>query len=588
MSKLSQRLELVSFVWKLLLRVGKWEILVIVLAPIPMAIVTALQVSAGKHITDEWSRIGAPNGAVMMWVFIIVASWAIRNFCNIGRTSQEEKLSIKFEEASEAICLNKLARLPLASLENAEVRGLIFLYQRKSHTMLNALRMGSDFLAQIGDLVGLAWLVWYMPWQVSLVLLVVFTIRFVYSTTLSSNILRLNQMEKREQRRAQYFARSLADIQKLSTMKTFRLEQPFIQKWKSYVGEVVNENIKESWHFQKGRFVLQSIDIAGFAIALYLLVSLQVPLSIYVIFMTNFTLITMTLGMAGRVFRILKRDVSYFPDFKRLLELPEEPVGGKHVTRKPLQITFDHVSFAYPGADKPVLNDVSFTFNEGDHLAIVGLNGAGKSTLLSLLKRVYEPTSGAILINGKPLQSIDLDEWRKALSFMAQSTPAFDDILSEQIHYGQYDRPLNKSRLEEATQVSGLDLIADELPKGLQSHAGRAFAMPEDNALELSGGQNQIVAITRALYRDARFYIFDEPTSAVDAEKEERFFEKLPDMLQGRGLIFVSHRFSTLRRAQRILVLDQGHIIEDGSHEELIAKQGRYAELFTLQAKSYQ
>lgn len=570
------------------MRVGKWDIMVILLAPIPMGIAAAVQVSAGKYIVDEWTRAGVPTDTVQFWAIVTILSWFIRDLFNVWRQRREEQLTIKFEEANEEMCLEKLAKLPLASLEDPEVRGLIFLYQRKSSMMLFALSRGANMLPQIGEIVGLAWIARFLPWQISLTFIAVFLVRFFYSITLVPNVVRLNKMEKREQRRSQYFARALADIKKLATIKTFRLEHPFVQKWKEYVTPVREENIKESKKYNNGRILLQFIDAIGLSLGFWLLIREQVQVSIYVIFIGNYIRMSMTIGTIGNLYRNLKRDVGYFPDFKKLLELPEELIGGKHVSRKPLEITFDHVSFTYPDADKPVLNDVSFTFKEGDHIAIVGLNGAGKSTLLSLLKRVYEPTSGSILINGKPLQDIDLDEWRKTLSFMAQSTPDFDDRIDEQIHYGQYDRPLNKARLEEAIQVSGLDLIADELPKGLQTHAGRAFAMPEDKAIELSGGQNQIVAITRALYRDARFYIFDEPTSAVDAEKEERFFEKLPDMLTGRGLIFVSHRFSTLRRAQRILVLDQGRIIEDGSHEQLIAKQGRYAELFTLQAKSYQ
>ena len=125
-------------------------------------------------------------------------------------------------------------------------------------------------------------------------------------------------------------------------------------------------------------------------------------------------------------------------------------------------------------------------------------------------------------------------------------------------------------------------------PRGMETHAGKQYAMPEDEPIELSGGQQQIVAIARTLYRHSRISIFDEPTSAVDAEKEERFFEALPEAFQSKAVIYVSHRFSTLRRAGRILVMDQGKIIEDGSHEELMTKRGRYAELFTLQAKMYQ
>jgi ATP-binding cassette subfamily B protein len=142
--------------------------------------------------------------------------------------------------------------------------------------------------------------------------------------------------------------------------------------------------------------------------------------------------------------------------------------------------------------------------------------------------------------------------------------------------------------MEAAVAVRGLGEVVSSLPRGLDTVVGRRYSLPEDEAIELSGGQKQIVTIARTVYRRARVYVFDEPTSAVDAEKEESFFAALPKTLEGKTLLFVSHRFSTLRRAKRILVIDAGRLIEDGSHEELLVKQGRYAELFTLQAKMYQ
>jgi ABC-type multidrug transport system fused ATPase/permease subunit len=171
---------------------------------------------------------------------------------------------------------------------------------------------------------------------------------------------------------------------------------------------------------------------------------------------------------------------------------------------------------------------------------------------------------------------------------MGQDAPYYSDTATEQIWYGDREEKLDKQHLDESIEASGFDEIVTELPRGLQTYVGKHYAMPEDQAIELSGGQNQILTIARTLYRDARIYVFDEPTSAVDAEKEESFFSRLPETLAGKAIIFVSHRFSTLRRAKRILVLEEGRLIEDGTHEELLELKGRYAELFTLQAKNYQ
>ena len=240
------------------------------------------------------------------------------------------------------------------------------------------------------------------------------------------------------------------------------------------------------------------------------------------------------------------------------------------------------------GSEEDVLRGVSFSFREGERIAIIGLNGAGKTTLLKLLMGVFHPTKGRIMINGVDLATIKPSAWRRALSVLSQEVPRFDDVLIDQIRYGDASSPLDEDRLKEAIQSSGLREVLSDFPKGLETHAGKQYAMPEDKAIELSGGQNQIIGIARALYRHARIYIFDEPTSSVDAQKEEHFFTTLPDVLSGKAILFVSHRFSTLRQAEHIIVIDQGRVIEEGSHEELMFKKGRYAELFTLQAKAYQ
>lgn len=286
--------------------------------------------------------------------------------------------------------------------------------------------------------------------------------------------------------------------------------------------------------------------------------------------------------------RLLQRESAFIVIFKNFFSIPSIKDSGVKPSAQPLRICFEDVWFHYPASEQNVLRGVNLDFSEGDHIALIGLNGAGKSTLLKLLMGVYEPTKGRITVNGVDLAKIRPSAWRKTLAVLQQDPPRFDDTLHNQIVYGDFKEKLSQKRLARALKTSGFGPMAEEMPDGLATHAGKQFAMPEDNAIELSGGQNQILAIARTLYRDARIYIFDEPTSAVDAEKEERFFEALPKAFQGKAIIFVSHRFSTLRRAKRILVMDGGRIIEDGSHEELMYKKGRYAELFTLQAKMYQ
>jgi ATP-binding cassette subfamily B protein len=294
------------------------------------------------------------------------------------------------------------------------------------------------------------------------------------------------------------------------------------------------------------------------------------------------------IGIALSQYRMIQRDAAFLVIVRDFLSLQPEQDIGVPVPSHPLVIEFKNVHFSYPGSSEKVLRGINCVFREGDRLALVGLNGAGKSTLLKLLMGIFQPTKGRILVNGVNLSKIKPSAWRRALSVMSQDVPRFDDTLRRQILYGDYAKDVDESRLDRSVDASGLRSVLPDFKNGIETHAGKQYAMVEDKAVELSGGQNQIIGIARALYRDARMYIFDEPTSAVDPEKEENFFHSLPDVLEGKGIIFVSHRFSTLRQAEHVIVIDAGRVIEEGSHETLMQKKGRYAELFTLQAKAYQ
>lgn len=346
------------------------------------------------------------------------------------------------------------------------------------------------------------------------------------------------------------------------------------------------------WTFSATWGMVEAIYILCFAFALFVLIERvgtgALTMGSFVVFISTFPLLWGRIGNAMNHFRLLRRDASFIVLIRDFFSLQPEVDEGQELSKKSLHVEFKNVWFRYPGSKEDVLRGVSFSFVEGERIALVGLNGAGKSTILKLLMGVFRPTKGHILVNGTDLSKLRPSSWRRALSVLGQDVPRFDDTVVNQILYGDFEQKKDTRRLDMSVETSGLKDMLPEMKRGLKTHAGKQYSMPEDKAIELSGGQNQIVGIARTLYRDARLYIFDEPTSAVDPEKEERFFNALPDVLGGKGVVFVSHRFSTLRRAQRIIVIDNGRVIEEGSHEELLYKKGRYAELFTLQAKAYQ
>lgn len=252
----------------------------------------------------------------------------------------------------------------------------------------------------------------------------------------------------------------------------------------------------------------------------------------------------------------------------------------------PPRIEFRHVSFAYPGSVERVLDDLNFVIEPGEAIALVGENGAGKTTLIKLLAGLYEPTEGAILLDGADLRTLDRADLRAYLSVIFQDFTIYHLSLRENIGVGQVQQIEQLDRIEAAARRSGLDRIVAALPHGYETVLGRFW----EHGHELSGGQRQLVALTRALVRDAPVLILDEPSAALDLYAEQRFFKQLLEERTDqpeRTIIFISHRFTTVRRAQRIFVLAQGRISEQGSHAELMALAGHYAEMFNLQAAPY-
>jgi ATP-binding cassette subfamily B protein len=244
---------------------------------------------------------------------------------------------------------------------------------------------------------------------------------------------------------------------------------------------------------------------------------------------------------------------------------------------------FENVSFVYPGSDTPVLSNINFHFYPAERIALVGENGAGKTTLVKLLARLYDPTSGRILLDGHDLREYDVDQLRHEIGVIFQDYMRYDLLASENIGVGRISELDDETRIQLSAQKSLAAAVVAKLPAAYRQMLGRRF----EGGVDLSTGQWQKIALARAYMRDAQILILDEPTASLDARAEFEVYRRFVDLTAGKMAVLISHRFSTVRMADRILVLDQGSIIEHGSHQQLVALGGKYAELFDLQAAGY-
>jgi ATP-binding cassette subfamily B protein len=333
--------------------------------------------------------------------------------------------------------------------------------------------------------------------------------------------------------------------------------------------------------------------VTGTALALaYLFVAMQgiagtIDPGGVVLVIGAFTTVSGTLGNISSTFVAVDQHTTFLEDYFSFLaidRLVPVPVPPREVpVSLEAGIEFDDVTFMYPGGTEPAVSNLNLHIRGGELIALVGENGAGKSTLVKLLLRFYDPSNGSVRVGGADLRDLDPEALRSRIGVLFQDYASYELSVRENVQMGRPGRIDDDRRVLSALEDARSDWLLTKMPKGLDAKVGRLF----EGGHDLSGGEWQRLALARIMYRDADIWILDEPTSSLDPEAEAAIFAELKAILKGRIGIVISHRFSTVRIADRIAVIADGKIAELGSHEELLRANGRYAQLFELQAAGY-
>jgi ATP-binding cassette subfamily B protein len=300
-----------------------------------------------------------------------------------------------------------------------------------------------------------------------------------------------------------------------------------------------------------------------------------------------FTSVSGTLGNISSTFVAVDQHTTFLEDYfsflavGRLIPVAERPREVPNTFEAGIE--FDNVTFTYPGGTEPAVKDLKLHIRGGELIALVGENGAGKSTLIKLLLRFYDPSDGAIRVGGADLRELDPESWRSRIGVLFQDFASYELSVRENVQMGRPGQIADDGKVLSALEDARSDWLLKKMPRGLDAKVGRLF----EGGHDLSGGEWQRLALARIMYRDADIWILDEPTASLDPEAEAAIFAELKEILRGRIGIVISHRFSTVRIADRIAVIEDGKVSELGTHEELLKARGRYAHLFELQAAGY-
>jgi ATP-binding cassette, subfamily B, bacterial len=528
----------------------------------------------------------------LLWLLAIEFALAVLSDV-LGRVVSllDGLLAEKFSNATSIRLMEHAATLDLEDFEDSELQDQL---ERARRQASGRMTLMSQLFGQAQDIVTIvafaAGLVVYAPWLMVLLALALVP-AFLGEAYFNARSYALTWSRTPEQRELDYVRQTGASVESAKEVKIFGLNAFLIDRYRTLAAGFYAANRQLAMRRAGWGGVLTALGTVGYYVAYAYLawrtLAGQFSIGDLTFLAGSFRRLRTLLESLLIGFSQTAGQALYLDDLFSFFEIEPEIHSPPNARPFPQPLregfVFEDVGFQYPGAERWAVRHLSFTLSAGEVVALVGENGAGKTTLVKLLARLYDPDEGRILLDGHDLREYDLDALRANIGVIFQDFVRFHLTVAENIAVGRIDARDDRARIVAAAERSLANEVVEKLPNGYDQIIGKRFR----TGVDLSGGEWQKVAIARAYMRDAQLLILDEPTAALDARSEFEVFQRFKELSAGKTAVLISHRFSSVRMADRILVLADGTVEAAGTHAELLAQRGRYAELFELQAEGY-
>ena len=594
-----QRLQALQYIpafFKLVWQAGPGMMLANIFLRLIRAAIPLLILYVGKLIIDDVIQLSSGNHSLPashLWqlVGIEFALVLVSDALGRGIALIDSLLGDVFSNHTSIKIMQHAATLDLDQFEDAVFYDKL---ERARQQTVNRTVLLSQVLSQVQDSLSMvflaAGLLAFNPW-LFLLLLVAILPAFWGESYFNDQVYSMTRSQTPQRRELDYLRYLGASDETAKEIKLFDLSGFVIGRFKSLADKFYTDNKRIAIQRSMWGTLFALVASAGYYGAYVFMLAKTISGSITIGELTflagSFRQLRALLeGILSR-FSSVTQGAMYLRDFFEFFQIAPKIHNTPSARPFPNPImqgfTFEGVGFKYVNSERWANRNLSFTLHPAEKLALVGENGAGKTTLVKLLCRLYDPTEGRILLDGHDLKEYDLHQLRLNTGIIFQDFLRYQMTFSQNIAAGKINEQQNEQLIQTAAHQSLADELVKKLPGGYAQMLGKRFG----DGVELSGGEWQKVAIARAYMRQAQLLILDEPTSALDARAEYEVFQRFTELTKGRMAVLISHRFSTVRMADRILVLGNGELIESGSHEQLLAKNGRYSELFNLQAAGY-